>query len=177
MKHCFALMAALIAAISFISPVAAFERRCTAQALQPQDLSTRVVGISDGDTLHAVFPRGHWAAGNQRVRLIEIDAPESSQPFGKRAKQALSALVFGQQVTLRVVGRDIYCRPLAAVYREGSYVNLLMVQQGYAWANKEFGRDPAFAKAQAAAQRARAGLWADPNPIYPGSFRRKGSAS
>lgn len=177
MKHCFTFMAAFIAAISFNLPAFAFERRCAAQALQPQDLSTRVVGVSDGDTLQAVFPRGHWAAGNRRVRLIEIDAPESAQPFGKRAKQALSALVYGQHVTLRIVGRDIYCRPLAAVYRDGSYVNLLMVQQGYAWANKEFGRDPSFAKAQASAQRARAGLWADPNPTYPGSFRRKGSAS
>jgi endonuclease YncB( thermonuclease family) len=32
-----------------------------------------------------------------KVRLAGIDAPELAQPAGQRAKQALSALAFGQE--------------------------------------------------------------------------------
>lgn len=43
-------------------------------------------------------------------RLAEIDAPESHQPFGTRAKQALSELVFGKSVRVVVVDIDWYGR-------------------------------------------------------------------
>ena len=55
-----------------------------------------VVGISDGDTLTARCPTGDVAHpySQDKVRLAEIDAPESSQPYGRRAKEYLSALCY-----------------------------------------------------------------------------------
>src|SRR5258707_1009623 len=52
------------------------------------DFTGRVVSIADGDTLTVL------AEGNRqvKVRLWGIDAPESGQPFGSRAKQSASDL-------------------------------------------------------------------------------------
>jgi micrococcal nuclease len=57
-----------------------------------------------GDTVKAL------ASGNQilRIRLNRIDAPEKSQPFGSRSKQALSELVFGRLLELHTYGLDRY---------------------------------------------------------------------
>lgn len=55
------------------------------------ELSGRVVGVADGDTLtllHAQTP--------VRIRLAEID-PEKAQPFGQRSKQSLSDLCYGKE--------------------------------------------------------------------------------
>ena len=61
------------------------------------DYSARVVGIADGDTITVVT-----AAKKQvKIRLHGIDAPETGQDFGSRAKQAASSLAFGQTVTIR----------------------------------------------------------------------------
>ena len=53
-------------------------------------LEGRVVGVHDGDTVTLLIE------GNQQVkiRLAQIDAPESDQAFGQRSKQSLSRGVF-----------------------------------------------------------------------------------
>ena len=63
------------------------------QPSQAEDLNGRVVSITDGDTLKILV-------GTQQVkiRLAEIDTPERKQPWGTRAKQALSNKVFGKDV-------------------------------------------------------------------------------
>lgn len=74
------------------------------------DFTGPVVSVLDGDTievLHDTHP--------ERVRLSGIDCPEKGQAFGKRAKQAASALVFGKEVTLLTHGQDKYGRTLADV--------------------------------------------------------------
>lgn len=59
------------------------------------DFSGSVVSVLDGDTLEVL--NGHHA---ERIRLSGIDCPEKGQTYGKKAKQAASALVFGKNVTL-----------------------------------------------------------------------------
>ena len=55
-----------------------------------ETLTGRVVGIHDGDTLTLLDAQKRQT----KVRLAEIDTPESTQPYGSRSKQALSDLVF-----------------------------------------------------------------------------------
>lgn len=137
-----------------------------AVAKTERQLECRVVGISDGDTLTCLQNRKQI-----KVRLQHIDAPEFSQPFGKRAKQALSQLAFKKQVRLVSTGYDRYQRMLAVVFDErGQNVNLALVEQGMAWAYRE--TQPIYQQAQAVAQSQRIGLWRDPNPVNPADFRR-----
>lgn len=53
-----------------------------------QSFTAKVIGIVDGDTFDIL-------RDNQplRIRVASIDAPESSQPWGTRAQQALAELV------------------------------------------------------------------------------------
>jgi endonuclease YncB( thermonuclease family) len=54
------------------------------------DYPARVVGISDGDTLTVLTAEKKQV----KIRLHGIDAPETGQDYGQRAKQAASELAF-----------------------------------------------------------------------------------
>ena len=59
----------------------------------------KVVKIADGDTLTLLVDEKQ-----HKIRLSDIDTPERKQPFGTRAKQALSELAFGKQARVVEVG-------------------------------------------------------------------------
>src|SRR5690554_4719887 len=75
-------------------------------------LEGRVVSVADGDTLTILDS----STTQHRIRLAEIDAPESGQPFGTRSKQLLSDLCFGEQARIDVETRDRYGRVVGAVW-------------------------------------------------------------
>ena len=129
----------------------------------------RVVRVVDGDTI--VVDVG---GGDEHVRLLGIDTPESVDPrspvecFGTEAAARTAALLpAGAEVRLvrDVEARDRYARLLAYVYRvdDGAFVNLVLVEEGYA---SPLTYPPNVAHAgeiTAAAARARhggRGLWA-----------------
>ena len=78
-------------------------------------ISCKVVAISDGDTLTCLTAE----RAQIKVRLAEIDTPEKAQPYGQKSKAALSALVFGKQVTLAAQAKDRYGRTVARVSAGG----------------------------------------------------------
>lgn len=127
---------------------------CTARA---EELAGKVVGVTDGDTLTVLVNRQPV-----KIRLAEIDTPERGQPWGTRAKQALSDKVFGKEVGLRVVDTDRYGRTVAHVYLEGRDINREMVREGHAWAYRKYLRDPSLLEDEAAARKAGVGLWSVP---------------
>lgn len=134
-----------------------------------------VVGISDGDTLNARCPTADLAHPYQqvRVRLAEIDAPESGQPFGRKSKENLSALCFKVEATIRQTATDRWGRMVARVECRGVDASMAQVKAGMAWAFTKYQTDPAFPQAELAARRAGVGLWADQNPVAPWDFRHK----
>src|SRR5688572_24491419 len=88
-----------------------------------------VVGVQDGDTIEVLYN-----GKAQRIRLYGIDCPEKGQPYGNNAKQATSALVFAQYVTLEIHGKDKYGRILADVLlADGTNVNQELVKDGMCW--------------------------------------------
>lgn len=126
--------------------------------------------VLDGDTL-TFLPQGQKTS--VRIRLDGIDAPESCQPGGEAARDALLALVQRQNVELKVWRQDTYGRWVATVYRDGQDVNAAMVRQGWAWAYRfRVGRGP-YAQAQRQAQEQRLGVFAAAEaPMAPPVFRR-----
>lgn len=142
-----------------------------ANAAMAKSVDCRVVGVSDGDTLTCL------ASGNTqyKVRLYGIDAPESRQDFGTQAKNNLSNLVFGKNVTLNIKDTDRYGRSVAEVVVNGKSANMEQVTNGYAWAYRQYlsGTDKAlYIAAETRARAGKLGLWATPNPINPADFRK-----
>jgi endonuclease YncB( thermonuclease family) len=78
--------------------------------LLAEDFSVLVVGISDGDTIRVPHD-----GREKRVRLCGIDAPESTQPWGTRAKEFTGDVVFRETVTVRVRDVDRYGRTVAEI--------------------------------------------------------------
>ena len=135
-------------------------------ASRPNDITCKVIGISDGDTIKCLQDKTQI-----KVRLNQIDAPESKQDFGSAAKKALSSYAFGQVVQLAVSGTDKYGRTLAEVYLNNENINKKMVQNGYAWAYREYVTDNEYISLEDNARSQSIGLWSQPNPVYPSNFR------
>ena len=131
-------------------------------------LTGRVVGITDGDTITL-----RTTEDTIKVRLTGIDAPERRQPFGTKAKQALSGQVFGKDVTVNSSGEDRYGRTLGEIIVDGESVNVRLVRGGWAWWYTRYSPDDTQLRdAQQEARQAGRGLWADPNPVPPWDWRR-----
>jgi endonuclease YncB( thermonuclease family) len=132
--------------------------------------SGRIVGVTDGDTLTVL--RGQKQV---KVRLYGIDAPERRQAWGDRARQALGELAHGQAVEVQEMDVDRYGRTVAQLEVQGQDVGTEMVRRGLAWVYERYCTIPdcgAMRRAQAEAQAARTGLWADPSPTPPWDWRR-----
>ncbi len=153
---------------------------CILSILSPahaETLAGRVVGVHDGDTLTLLDDQKHQT----KVRLAEIDTPESAQPYGSRAKQALSDLVFGKAVLVDVQDIDRYGRTVGRVSVNGTDVNATLVAAGAAWVYRQYARDPELLRLEAEARAAQRGLWALPEaqrtPPWEWRQQRKGKGA
>lgn len=84
--------------------------------------------VIDGDTF--------VLKNKERVRLIGVNTPERGEHCYQEAKDKLEDLVLNENVTLEkdVSDRDRYKRWLRYVYKDKSFINLILVKQGYAYA-------------------------------------------
>ena len=133
------------------------------------EIKGKVVGVTDGDTIKVL---DDLDKGLFRIRLDKIDAPEKNQAFGQKSKQYLSNLVFGKQVTIRYKAVDRYGRILGTVFCNGVEINLVMVQNGYAWHYSCYDKTSAYIQAEKKSRTEKKGLWAAPKPIKPCEFRK-----
>ncbi len=152
------------------SPPGAFPGPASSPA--PRAHRWRVVGVYDGDTITCLDENNQ----QQKVRLAEIDAPESGQDYGKVSREALAALVFGRTVDVVDQGRDRYGRWVANVSMDGIDVNRQMVASGNAWHYTTYSNDASLAEAQRQAQAQRLGLWAQQSPMPPWEYRQSGQS-
>src|SRR3954451_18566351 len=71
------------------------------------ELDGNVVRVHDGDTLTILINKRQIP-----VRLVEIDAPELHQAFGRRSKESLAGMCAGHVAHVVEQGRDRYKRVL-----------------------------------------------------------------
>lgn len=128
----------------------------------------KVVGVHDGDSLTVLTENNSELI----VRLEGIDAPELKQPFGNSSKHALSDLVFGKAVRVKITGTDIYRRTLGNVFVDRNWVNLSLVQGGFAWHFTKYSSDVRLRDAELNARNAHVGLWNDSLPVPPWEWRK-----
>lgn len=130
-----------------------------------------VTYVVDGDSIWVRPADG----GRVRLRLEGIDAPEICQSFGTQARQAMQAMALGQQVWVTIRAYDVYDRAIAQVVRVRDEVDVAqqMVRDGWAWANRFHGRPSRYGGEESAARAAGRGLFAQPEPEWPGDFRRR----
>jgi endonuclease YncB( thermonuclease family) len=138
-------------------------------AAQAADLTGRIIRIVDGDTLVLLDSD----RTQHKVRLTEIDAPESKQPFGQKSKEALAALCSNKPAVVKSTSKDRYGRTLGRVICDGTDANADMVTQGMAWVYTQYNKDKTLIQLQQAAQQAKKGLWSDPQPVPPWEWRKR----
>ncbi len=134
------------------------------------DLSGRVVGIADGDTFTLLTSDKQQV----KIRLAEIDAPESSQPYGNKSKQALSGLIFGKDVRVVVQTTDRYGRTVGRPYVGNLDVCEEMVRVGAAWVYRQYVVDESLFDVENDAREARRGIWglSESEQVEPWNWRR-----
>lgn len=124
--------------------------------------------VIDGDTLDI---RG------ERIRLFGIDSPELGQPWwdnkgeehdaGLSARDALTSLIQGKRLSVKVLREDKYQRSLAIVKVDGRDVARSLVSQGWAFASPGSTR---YRRTENAARRRRRGFWRG-DVMMPWEFR------
>lgn len=132
-------------------------------------LTGKVVGISDGDTFTLLLENEL----DLKIRLDGIDCPENKQAYSRKAKQALSDLIFNNLVRVEYNKKDGFGRILGTTFINDINVNQEMVRLGYAWHFKKYSDDPVLAKLEVEARKNRKGLWVEANPIPPWEYRKR----
>lgn len=139
-------------------------------------LAGKVIGVLDGDTIDILDS----SKATHRIRLTGIDAPEKAQPYGQRAKEHLSDVVFGKQVEVQAGKFDKYGRTVGKVLVSGVDANLEQVKSGFAWHYKQYAAEQSpsdrdlYSSAEDTARSLRLGLWRDIRPMPPWEWRHGG---
>lgn len=121
-----------------------------------------VVGVVDADT-YKVLINGRI----QTVRLMNVDAPELKQHFGRVAADCVSVRILRRVVQLEVHGSDLYGRLLAKVSINGMSLDSLLLARGWAWFYTPYSKELSLSLYEAAAKDRGRGLWACPQPVPP----------
>lgn len=135
--------------------------------VQAESFEAKVLAVMDGDT---VFVKsGPFKA---KLRLVNIDAPEKDQPFGKESQESLQSLIGGKVIHVESKAVDKFGRTIAVISIGDINVNEEQVRRGMAWAYSRSHEGKAYARLQSEAQLARRGLWHQPHPQSPAQWRK-----
>lgn len=133
------------------------------------ELVGRVAGVHDGDTLTILVNKRQV-----RVRLVDIDAPELHQAFGRRSRDSLAGMCAGQEAHVFDQGRDRYKRVLGRVMCGSLIANTEQVQRGMAWVYVHYApKNSPLYRLESQARMERRGLWSDPHAVPPWNWRHR----
>ena len=142
-------------------------------AVNAADISGRIVGVADGDTVTLLDA----TQTRHKIRISGIDAPEKKQPFGLRSKANMSDLAFGKDAEAQCDKRDRYGRDVCVVLVAGRDVGLAQIKVGLAWWYREYADEQTseqrrdYEQAEIEAKANKLALWGDPMPQPPWEWR------
>ena len=92
-------------------------------------LAGRIIRVSDGDTVTLLTADKK----SIRIRLAGIDAPESKQAWGTRARQAMMSCAYGKTAVVLSHKTDRYGRRVGLLTVNGVDCGLQLLHSGLAW--------------------------------------------
>lgn len=126
-----------------------------------------VVKVIDGDT-YKVLLNGKL----QNVRLMNVDAPELDQYFGKAARDSVAKLIQGSVIALELHSSDIYGRTLVTATFKGMSLDSLLIAKGWAWFYPSYSKNIDLKYCEAAAKLKGLGLWRCEQIVPPWIWRK-----
>ena len=127
-----------------------------------------VTSVIDGNTLVVTTSEEEQFP----IVLAGIDCPEPEQDFGMEAKHFLENLVLHKQVVVDIYGKDRLRNYIGVVMLDDAGdVRFHLLEEGLAWTSE---KDPpaALEVIRTRAMAGKKGLWSDPQPTPPWTFRR-----
>ena len=130
-------------------------------------LEGKAIRIIDGDTFDLLLDN----QSRVRIRLYGTDSPERGQAFYQAAKDYLGALLQDKRLSVRFQKKDSYGRSVGVVTAYNININERMIRAGMAWHYTRYDQNPAWKALQKAAAAEKAGLWSDPHPTAPWTWK------
>ena len=172
------VLLAIILVFYVVNKITVFLRELFTPFKKGKKYWCRVKAVSDGDTLTCY--RFNVRRSETKLRFAFVDAPESSQAFGKESQQMVSKLVQNKLVRVQITDIDRYGRCVGVIYRLRKNVNETLVKQGGAWVYEEYIRDKQhlnhMLNLQNQAKKAKKGLWKASRPVRPSVYRKQQKA-
>jgi endonuclease YncB( thermonuclease family) len=135
-----------------------------------------VLSVHDGDTATLETVEGRLL----RIRFHGVDAPERATEQWPAQAQAAEATAFARrllehaQVRVRLTGARTYGREVGEIFVNGQSASHALVAAGRGWwSRKHAPDDRVLARLEAAARKARRGLWRDAAPEPPWRYRAR----
>ena len=141
--------------------------------LNALELKGKVIAVTDGDTIKLLTQD----KVTHKIRLLDIDAPEKSQPFGNKSKENLSKYIAGKTVIVKYKEMDRYNRVLGTIYLNNMDINLQQIKDGYAWVYKQYSSNQIYYQEEKKARDLKKGLWIAKEPLAPWEYRKKRKSS
>jgi len=137
---------------------------------KPDYVKGVITRVADGDTV--TFVPDDKKEDQWKIRLAEIDAPESDQPVGKESTQFLKDMALLKDAKIKVLDTDRYGRKVAKVYVGRKCMNKAMLQEGLAWHYKDYSKSTEYRQLMESAQAQKKGIFRQKNPTPPWEWRK-----
>ncbi len=169
------VLAAIVLVFYVVNKITVFLRDLFKPFKKGKKYWCRVKAVSDGDTLTCY--RFNVRRSETKLRFAYVDAPESSQAYGKESQKMVSKLIGGKLIRVHITDIDRYGRCVGVIYRFGTNINEEMVKRGAAWVYEDYIKDANRLKnmmgLQEKAKKQKKGLWHGTKPMRPSTYRKQ----
>jgi micrococcal nuclease len=130
----------------------------------------KVIAVHDGNTIEVIDEKNQ----SYKIILAGVDCPELQQKFGDQAKRFVEKKLLQKTVRVEIIGKDRKGNYTGVVTLGSNDVRIDLLKEGLAW-TAEKNPDPDLEPYRVWAQKKGKGLWKEPNPQAPWTFRREQS--